>query len=132
MIDSNIESIVFTKIKTGVTKRLKTKYPDINFTTSNKITSSVKFPRIYIHLLESPEIGDTLEGSDLEALILSFLIEVYDSESQDRAKKVADEVLHEAKKLKFKMIGFPYSNNTDSQYRVTMRMRRAVCDQDKF
>lgn len=129
-MDLNLESLVFSRIKTSVSKALITKYKDLNFSTSNRARSNTKYPMVYIHMLESPEVASTTEGDTVEGVLASFQIDVYDDQSQERTKDVADEVLKAVKNMRFQVIGFPYNSNTDSIYRKIIRIRRNICDDD--
>lgn len=129
-MDLNIESLVYTRIKNKVTKNLISKYPDINFTTINKTKSGTKYPSVYVHMMESSERGTTLEATEIEGVLSSFQIDIYDNQSQSRTKDVATEIMKVAKEMRFQMVGFPYNNNTDSLYRMVIRIRRMICDDD--
>lgn len=130
MVFADIESIVFSRLKNAVNKKLKKKYPDLSFTTSNKIGSNVKYPYVYVHLMDSPERGNNLEGDIISGVYASFQIEVNDLESQERAKDVAFCITEEMKKMRFQTTMFPYANNTDSNFRVITRFRRTIAQDD--
>lgn len=126
MIFADIESIVFSRVKNSVNKKLKKKYPNLSFTTSNKIGANVKFPYCYIHLINSSETYMDTEGENVNAVSTTFQIEVNDLDSQDRAKEVSFEIAEVMKKMRFRLIGFPYADNTDSNFRIISRFRRTI------
>lgn len=126
----DIESLIFTKIKSRTSFILGDKYKDLNFTTSDKVPRNPKFPRVYVHMLESPERGANFEGNKIQALLLNFQIEVYDNKSKENAKAVANAVIQASKRLRFQVVGYPYNSNTESNYRYVIRIRRTVANND--
>jgi len=125
MLDS-IETQVFSLIKAKFSTKIKTKYKDINFTTSNKVTTKARFPTIYLHLMESPEIASDLEGTDINGINATFQIEVTDNQTQTRADEVAKEILKIMKSMRFKVVGMPFHDNLEDTYRTISRFRRAI------
>lgn len=121
----SIDDIVFTRIKQGVSKKLKTKYPDITFTTNNREIKDAKFPCVYAHLLGSPERGQDLEGNSINAGYFTFQIEVYDNKTQKRSKEVMESVLMVMKSMRFE-INFPEIQNVDDVYRSVARCSRII------
>ena len=126
----DIETIVFSRVKAILTSKLKTKYPDISFTTSDKVKDKPKFPNVYTHMLGSQEEGGDLEGNTINGVLASFQIEVTDNESQTRAKGVMSEVVSVMKGMRFSVIAMPESQNTDTSYRCVARFRRIIGNLD--
>lgn len=122
----DIESIVFSRIKEKATSKLKTKYPDISFTTSDKVASNPKFPNVYVHMMGSKEIGNDLENITINGVLATFQIETTDNQSQTRAKDAMNEVVRIVKEMRFDIIVMPEMKNTDSTYRCVMRCRRTI------
>lgn len=87
MWTSDIQSSVFTRIKAEGTKKLKTKYPNINFTTSSKKSSNPKFPSVYVKRMQGKEEGQTLDGQTVNAVTSTFQIEVTDNTSDTVAQQ---------------------------------------------
>lgn len=125
MLDS-IESQIFSLIKAKFPDRVKKKYPDLNFTTSDKSSTKPKFPTVYIHLMEPTETGETLEGSSLNAVNAAFQIDVSDNQSQARADEVAKEILKIMKSMRFSAKPLPFHNSVGDVYRTTARYRRVI------
>lgn len=125
MLDS-IETQVFSLIKAKFSAKIKAKYPDIGFTTSDRSSTKPKFPTVYIHLLESPEIGSTLEGTEIPGINATFQIDVTDNQSQARADEVAKEILRIMKSMRFKPVGMPFHDNSGDTYRTVGRYRRSI------
>lgn len=122
----DIESIVFSRIKEKATSKLKTKYPDISLTTSDKVANNPKFPNVYVHMMGSKEIGHDLENITINGVLVTFQIETTDNKSQTRAKDVMNEVVRIVKEMRFDIIVMPEMKNTDSTYRCVMRCRRTI------
>lgn len=129
MLDS-IETQVFSLIKAKFSAKIKTKYKDLNFTTSDRSSTKPKFPTVYIHLMESPEIGSTLEGTEIPGINATFQIDVTDNQSQARADEVAKEILRIMKTMRFKPVGMPFHDNSGDTYRTSGRYRRVIGDGD--
>lgn len=125
MLDS-IESQIFSRVKANFSDRIKNKYPNLNFTTSDKSSTSPKFPTVYIHLMEPTEDGETLDGSGLNAVNATFQIDVSDNQSQARADEAAREVLRIMKTMRFSAKPLPFHNNVGDVYRTTARYRRII------
>lgn len=121
----NIENIIFTKIKYGISDGIKAKYPDLNFTTDNKQDKNAKFPNVYIHMLGSPERGQDLEGTTINAVYCTVQVEITDNQSQKRAKEVMEAVLSVIKGMRFE-INLPETQNTDDVYRCVARCSRII------
>ena len=125
MLDS-LETQIFSLIKAKFSTKIKEKYKDLNFTTSDKSSTKAKFPTVYIHMLESSEIGETLEGTEINGVNATFQIEVTDNQSQARADEVSREVLRIMKTMRFKAVGMPFHDNSGDTYRTVSRYRRPV------
>lgn len=129
MLD-RLESQVFSRIKYGFSKSIKEKYPDLNFTTEDQSSTKPKFPTVYIHLMPSNSIGDTLEGEKVEGVGTSFQVDVTDNQSNSRAGEVANEVQRIMVSMGFKPRPIPYFDNTDSTHRSVARYYRGIGDDD--
>lgn len=129
MLDS-IETQVFSLIKAKFSAKIKAKYKDLNFTTSDRSSTKPKFPTVYIHLLESPEIGSDLDGTSVNGINATFQIDVTDNQSQARADEVAKEILRIMKSMRFKSAGMPFHDNSGDTYRTVSRYRRPIGEGD--
>lgn len=126
----DVESVVFSKIKAILTSKLKTKYPELSFTTSDKVLKNPKFPNVYIHLVGTSEIGADLDNASINGILATFQIETTDNQNQNRTKEVMDEVVNVMKGMRFSVIAMPEFSNTDSTYRSVARFRRAIGNSD--
>lgn len=131
MWTSDIPSIVFTRIKTIVTERLKTKYPDLFFSTAQSLPKEPQFPTVLVKRMQGREEGQTLEGTEINAILSTFQIEVFDNVSERHAQEVADVVCEIMKSMRYEMIGEPFPDNSDDEvFRNIARYRRIVGGND--
>ena len=127
MWTSDITSIVFTRIKAIGMKRLKTKYPNIDFTTKSSSDTPAQFPTVYIKCLPGAERGQDLEGTSVNATLCSFQVEVTDNASDTRAQEVADVIYSIMKSMRFQALGEPFADNTQTGvYRNVARYQRII------
>lgn len=126
MWTSKIQSTVLTRIKVITTEKLKGKYPDIYFTTSNKKRTEPQFPTVYVKRMQGTEEGQTLDGTSVNAILSTFQIEVTDNISDSRAQEVADAVGAVMKSMRYQMLGEPFPDNDNDTYRNVARYQRIV------
>lgn len=127
MWTSDIQSIVFSRIKREATNKLKTKYPNIFFTTSSTAESNPQFPTVYIKRLQGAERGQTIDGTTVNGIVSSFQIEVTDNQSDNRAQEVADVICLIMKSMRYQMLGEPFPDNTQKGvHRNVSRYQRIV------
>lgn len=123
---SKITTTVFTRIKALVNKKLLSTYPDLNFTTSDKSTTEPKFPTVYLKRLQGAERGQDLDGSGVNAMFVTFQVEVTDNVSDTRALEVADECCAVMKTMRFQLVGEPIPDNSNGIFRNIARYQRIV------
>lgn len=127
---SKITTTVFTRIKAVVTKKLSSNYPDINFTTTDKVATEPKFPNVYLKRMAGAERGQDMEGSAVNAMLVTFQVEVTDNISDTRALEVADECCAVMKSMRFQILGEPVPDNSGGVYRNIARYQRIVGHND--
>lgn len=122
-----IKSIVFTRIKTEGTAKLQKQFPNIYFTTSEKVSTTAKFPTVFVKKLQNAEKGRTLDGTTVNGVLAGFQIDVIDNKSDNNAENVSDVIGDIMKNMGFEMVGdpFPNSQSTD-EYRFTARYQRLI------
>lgn len=123
---SRITTTVFTRIKSIVNKKLKSTYPDLNFTTSDKTSTEPKFPTVYVKRMQGAERGQDLDGSSVNAMLVTFQVEVTDNVSDTRALEVADECCSVMKSMRFQLVGEPVPDNSNGMFRNIARYQRIV------
>lgn len=122
----DIETRVFSRIKNKYPARLKTMFPNTNFTTSDRVADDPQFPTIYVHEMSSVEKGNDLENTTINAVLSTFQIEVYDNESMDNARIVMNNVVETMKSMGFSIVSMPEFKNSQSVYRRVARFRRMI------
>ena len=93
-----IESKVFSIVQAEVTRALKAKFPDIYLTDSDRVQIEPKFPTVYVNLLSSMESGQDLTGSEINAGLFTFQLEVTHNNSRSQVREVMDEIVKIMKK----------------------------------
>lgn len=121
-----IGSVVLTKVKTNGNSALKTKYPDLNYTTDNITSGNPKFPTCYIQELAGSERGRSLEGTEVNGILCSFQIDVSDNSSKQNAKAVMVNAIDTFKQMNFEIIGLPIYRKEDGIWKGTARVRRTI------
>ena len=128
-----IPSIIFTKIKTEFSSKLKEKYnmTGKNFSTVGSSDTPAVFPFVYLQSIEPIETGMDLEATNINGGIFSFQIDVTDNQSQYRAKEVMTEVLRIMKKMGFQCKPMPsFDDSVKDVKRMVARFQRAIDEND--
>lgn len=124
-----IQPKVFTAIKTKVSEKIQTKYPNIYFTTSDKTLTNPRFPTVYLKKLQGTEQGETME-KDLNAIVSSFQVEVTDNANEANCIEIADLVMDVMNDMGYSVLGDSVQDNTDSVYRNIARYQRTIAKED--
>lgn len=123
------ETSIFARLKNEVIATLKSTYPDIFFTMEEQISSSTRFPTVYIHFLGGTEQGGDLEGTTINAIncTVQFEVVVSNAQGMSGARKVTNEIVKQLKKMRFAINSLPeFQNiNTDTK-RMVGRARRII------
>jgi hypothetical protein len=125
---------VFTKIKQEFAQEIKDTYSmtDENFSMEYKAKIAV-FPFVFVNALPGSERGQDLSGTSINGGLFSFQIDVYDSQSQTRARKVMTEVVRIMKSMGFESNSMPsFEQTQDNTVRMVTRFRRVIGAGDKF
>lgn len=125
----SVESKIYTIIKTRLTNALQSTYPNLLVTQQQKLNDKPQLPTIYIKMLGSPEIGADLEGSTVNAMLVTF--ETHITVSKDSGlsalRKISAEVLDNFKKLRFEMVmRGEFTRETTDTYTSLSRFRRVI------
>ena len=129
MID-DIQSRVFSRLVNKCPSTLKSKFPQLRFTTNDRLPQNPKFPSVYVHERSAMETAEDLENTTINAVITSFQIEVTDDSSMENATTVMNYVVNEMKVMRFSVITMPEFQNTQSVYRKVAVFRRTIADGD--
>ena len=105
---------------------------DTNFSMSNTNTKAV-FPFVYVNALPGSERGQDLGGTSINGGLFSFQIDVYDNQTQTRARKVMTEVVRIMKSMGFESNSMPsFEQTQDNTVRMVTRFRRVIGAEDYF
>lgn len=127
----SIESIIMTQLKVRVPKLLDNAFPKISFT--NEVSDKTpSFPNVYIHELESTELGTSLENKVINAARNTMQIEVSTNTSKADAKKVANACVNAMKALSYTIMSFPIYTKVNNLHRFVIRAQRVVGGGDTF
>lgn len=128
----NLESKIFTILKTRITKNLKSKYPDIFCTRSGRVNSEPVFPTVYIHELPGIETGEDLDNTGINAILETLQVDVTTNQSMQDCTWVMMEVMSQLKALRFNMTAMPTYLIEDNIYRGIVRARRLIGSDDSL
>lgn len=126
----DIQETVFSRVKNKYPAKLKTKYPNTFFTTSDRVAKDPKFPTVYVHEMNGKEQGRDLDGTKINAVLSTFQIEVTDNASMSNATEVMNYVVSVMKSMRYEVVTMPEFNNTPDSYRKVARFRRMVACSD--
>jgi len=124
-----VPSLVFSRIKADFSPKLMSKHgmTGNNFSTVNKNNKDPTFPFVYVHQLASIEQGADLEGSTINAGMFTFQIDVYDNQSQSRAREVMGDLVRIMKSMRFQIASMPeFERDADGVYRSAARFKRVI------
>ena len=131
----DIKLSIYARLKNEVIATLKQTYPDIFFTMEEQISSSTRFPTVYIHFLGGSERGGDLEGNTINAIdcTIQFEVVVSNAQGMSGARRVSNEIVKQLKKMHFAINSLPeFQNiNTDTK-RMVGRARRIIGQGDIF
>lgn len=126
---------VFTKIKNDFSQMIKDTYSmaDNNFSMRNTNTKAV-FPFVFVSSLASSPIAGDLQGNSINAGRFGFQIEVYDNQTQTRARKVMTEIQRiMVEEMGFEPTSMPnFQETNDNTVRMISRFTREIGAGDKL
>lgn len=122
----DINKKVYTWLKAELKEKIGLKYPDLYVTNEKTSDNYAKFPTVYISELEPLEKGRDLTNQTVNALDLSYQIEVTDNQSSARCKEVASECVGIMKDLYFNITNMPISTKDGNLFKSYMRCRRTI------
>lgn len=127
-----IEETVFSY----VTFKLKKKGINVFCTTEIAKTSvdsngnPTMFPTIYLHELQSKEVGQDLTNTSVNAVLSTIEIQVFTKSKEDN-QKYCGEVAEIMKELQYNATGLPIINNMGEYYLGASRYRRVIGSADR-
>lgn len=117
---------VFTHLQMVGREKLSKRYPNINFTTSDRAATKPKFPTVYVKKLQGSARGRTLEDTKVNGILTTFQIEVTTNTNQSDAENAANVVADIMIDMGFDMMGEPLPDNSADVYRNVSRWQRLI------
>lgn len=137
-----LESIVTTQLKARVPKTIIgysgdtpitiiDRYPKISFT--NEVSDKqADFPNVYIHELESSEVGNSIPNQTIHAIRDTIQIDVSTNANRSDARTVINACIRAMKVLRYSVTASPVYIKTNNIHRYVIRVRRVVANGDTF
>ena len=129
---AEIESKVFTIVKTRMNKKYKEKYPTMNFESDDTNRVPTKSPTIYFHEISSPELARNLENNVVNMVSENIEIEVYTLKDKAECPKISAYARAEMKALGFSIIQQLPPLKDEDWWRCVMRFNRPIGSGDKL
>ncbi len=122
---SYLESRVLSKVKKNISY-------ECTFTTEQMSVTNTSFPCVYLHELENPELGSTIDGQSVNGVLCSIQVDVF-ATTKSEAKQISRLVTEQMKAMRFRAVGLPYyaMDDTDVHHGV-MRYRRVIGADDSL
>lgn len=129
----DIQDKIYSRLDAVCRAKLSRKYPNISVTMDNNVSTTTKFPNVYLHFLPMMEIGSDLDGKDINAVNLTAQVDVTVTNSQEMsvANEVSQVVVDCMKEMRFSAT-LPEFVNTSSEYRTVSRFTRTIGNADKL
>ena len=129
----DIQDKIYSRLDAVCRAKLSRKYPNISVTMDNNVSTTTKFPNVYLHFLPMMEIGNDLDGKDINAVYLTAQVDVTVTNSQEMsvANEVSQVVVNCMKDMRFNAT-LPEFVNTASEYRTVSRFTRTIGNADKL
>lgn len=127
----NIESIVRTQLKVRVPRLTDNVFSKMTFTSedSDKVPG---FPCVYVHELESTEIGNDLANNHIHALRSTIQIIVSANTTKADAKVVSNACIKALKALRYTSTMTPIYTKDNNLHKYVFRVRRVIASGDTF
>ena len=129
----DIQDKIYSRLDAVCRAKLSRKYPNISVTMDNNVSTTTKFPNVYLHFLPMMEIGSDLDGKDINAVNLIAQVDVTVTNSQEMsvANEVSQVVVNCMKDMRFNAT-LPEFVNTSSEYRTVSRFTRTIGNADEL
>lgn len=123
---AELDTKIFTILKTKLNKKFLSKKPNLVVTNSDRNTGVAKFPNVYIQALSFSERGQDLDGLTVNAMLVSYQISVSSNVSQEEVTDVISECIEIVKAMRFEIAEFPRFDNIGEVYVARMRIKRVI------
>ena len=126
-----LENIITTQIKVRVPKLTENKYPDLSVTNEDS-DKQPSFPNIYVHELESSEVGNSIPNQQIHAIRDTFQIVVSTNTNKSESREVTNACILAFKHLRYSVISSPIYYKDNNIHRFVFRVRRIIANGDTF
>ena len=128
----DVESKIYTIVKTRLTKSWSSTYPKLLITQEQKLNNEVQLPSIFIKMLDSPEIGSDLDNLTVNAMLVTFEVKITIAKDGTNngltgLRKLSASVLDNFKQLRFNTVTRgEITRETSDTYTLIARFRRVI------
>lgn len=128
----DFENTILSLVQSLSYPKLKTKFPQIKFTTEEEHDTPAVFPTVYIHLLPPVEQGQTLDGTCINGMLATVQVYVTTNTDKSDAIEVMSVVSDVFKKMRFQGNELPEFKDSNKMHKSIARFRRIVGASDKL
>lgn len=127
MLTDNLLTQVFSSLKyNDEMQNLQKKYKDFTLTTSAVSSTDPTFPTLLLQQLESPEVGQDLDNTTINAINAGFQIDVIDNQkTRTRANEIINLAIAIMKSMRFNVRIMPDQDTSDEK-RSILRATRII------
>lgn len=122
---------IYSRVRAITLENLKTEYANLKITDDESSISATNIPTVYIHALQPYERGQDLSGDSINAISLTFQVEVY-AKNKMSAKKISSVVVDAFKNMRFSGTLPESQNNLTGVERMVSRYQRLIGSNDKI
>ena len=128
----DVESKIYTIVKTRLIKSWSSTYPNLLITQEQKLNNEVQLPSLFIKMLDSPEIGSDLDNLTVNAMLVTFEVKITIAKDGTNngltgLRKLSASVLDNFKKLRFNTVTRgEITRETSDTYTLIARFRRVI------
>ena len=123
------QTTVYSRVKAIATAKLKSKYPNLYVTQDNATPTNAQFPSIYVSFIGATERGQTLDGTNINAVTMTVEVHIKTTKAQGVVanNEIAWELVEAFKTMGFTatMPNIPTSN-LDGIYESVSRFSRII------
>ena len=127
MWTDDLQSQIFSRIAyDSEMQKLQKKYLDFTLTTSTVSSTEPTFPTLVLQQLETPEVGQDLDNTTVNAINATFQIDVIDNQkNRTRVKEIMGHVKRIMKSMRFNLRDAP-DMDTEDEKRSILRATRII------
>ena len=130
---SDRQTTIYSRANSILLSRLKSKYPTLRITQDNATPTETQLPSIYVSFIGASERGQTLDGTTINAVVMTAEVHVKTSNEQGALENndIAWEVVEAFKTMGFTATTPPMAtSNFDGVYESVSRFSRIIAQGD--